>query len=333
VHLGRHFDIAAFAAVALFFVQWSSIMSNDLRHEPQQLSIARRRFMQTAMAGAGLLGLSRLGIAAPTPPPSIPPTQGVRSTKSNARDQDILNFALNLEYLEAEFYSIAATGQRLKVYDDVGSDLPGLGTVTGGRKVTFTTPIVRDLANELYQDELAHVRFLRKATTKSIPRASIDLEGSFTAAARAAGLVGPNDTFDPYANENNFLLASFIFEDVGVTAYKGAAKLIFNGDILEAAAGLLSVEAYHAGAIRVLLAERGLGPQSNAISTVRDSVDGSTDDDQGVLNTDGTFNIVPTDANGLTFSRTPGQVLSTVYFSPTAEKGGFFPDGVLGRIQ
>jgi hypothetical protein len=41
-------------------------------------------------------------------------------------------------------------------------------------------------------------------------------------------VIGRNQQFDPYANEVNFLLAAYVFEDVGVTAYKGAAPIIDN---------------------------------------------------------------------------------------------------------
>ena len=313
-----------------------------------KLNLARRRFLQTAMAGAGILGMSRMGLGADKAAAAsdVPPTQGLRTGKSKQRDQDILNFALNLEYLEAEFYLLAATGAGLTIQDS-GSDLGPVGATTGGKKVTFATPLIQQYANEIAADELAHVRFLRVATAKSVAKPAIDLTNSFTAAARALGLVSATETFDAFANENNFLLASYIFEDVGVTAYKGAAPLISQAAILEAAAGLLAVEAYHAGLLRGVLASRAslianagstqppvtIGQAANAISDFRDSVDGSVDDDQGILNPDGTANIVPTDANGLAFSRTPGQVLAITYFSKTAESGGFFPAGINGRIK
>ncbi len=134
------------------------------------------------------------------------------------------------------------------------------------------------------------------------------------------------------ANETNFLLAAFIFEDVGVTAYKGAARFIQNKDYLEAAAGLLAVEAYHAGEIRTILFSRGFLVEAKKISDLRDSVDGSSDLDQPLSLPSSEANIVPTDDNGLAFSRSPEQVLKIVYLGGMA-RGGFFPVGVNGAIR
>jgi len=136
-----------------------------------------------------------------------------------------------------------------------------------------------------------------------------------------------------YANEQNFLLAAFIFEDVGVTAYKGAAPLISNKTYLSAAAGILAAEAYHAGLIRTSLYNMGLQAPAGKISDARDSLDGPSDLDQGI-SLNGGSNIVPLDENGIAFGRTPGQVLNIVYLTPKAvTKGGFFPDGVNGALN
>ena len=260
-------------------------------------------------------------------------TSLVPSTASAAPigDGDILNFALNLEYLEAEFYLRAATGKGLPANQIGGTGTPG--AVTGGRKVTFPTKAFGEYAREIAEDEANHVRFLRSALgAGAVARPAIDLDQAFTTAARAAGLIGAGQKFDAFANETNFLLAAFIFEDVGVTAYKGAARLITSKDVLEAAAGLLAVEAYHAGEIRTLLYGLGLFPAARAISDARDSLDGSADRDQGIKRTEGA-NIIPTDPNGLAFSRSAAQVLSIVYLGGSGSGFGFFPARLNGAIK
>jgi len=308
----------------------------------------RRKFIKVASAAtAAAAGASVLAacdgkndefnpIITPTPTPSPAPIT----------DADVLNFALNLEYLEAQFYSFAATGSGLSA-----SLLTGTGTqgsVTGGRRVNFVDPLVAQYAREIAADEVAHVAFLRRAigsTAVSQPAIDIgtDPNGAFSSAARAAGLIGANASFDPYSSDENFLLGAYIFEDVGVTAYKGASPLITNKTFLEAAAGILAAEAYHAGLVRTVLYRKGIATPAlvdgtEAISNARDSLDGSSDLDQGVRATGSgasiASNIVPTDASGVAFSRSAGQVLNIAYLNKLAtDRGGFFPAGVNGSIR
>ena len=319
----------------------------------------RREFLMTsARAGVGVAGLAALAACsdnddndnntgtapAPAPAPTTPPPIG---------DADILNFALNLEYLEAQFYSFAATGAGLPTNLLTGVGI--LGAVRGGAAVPFTDPEVRRYANEIAADERAHVTFLRAqlgGSAVALPEIDIGVTATsaFSNAARAAGLIGAGQSFNVYANDINFLLGAYIFEDVGVTAFKGAAPLLANRTFVEASAGILAVEAYHAGLIRTALAGRGvatpiiangptIGAATTGISNARDALDGSTDLDQGIVGTfppatNATLNIVPTDANAIAFSRTAGQTLNIVYLNSAAvTAGGFFPNGVNGRIN
>lgn len=204
--------------------------------------------------------------------------------------------------------------------------------------MTFATPAIEDYANEIAADELAHVKFLRSALTAAgvqpAARPAIDLKNSFDSAAAVAGI--STTGFDPFADEMSFLFGAFIFEDVGVTAYKGASRLLTNKDLLEAAAGILAVEAYHAAIIRATLFRIGGAALDvvQKISDVRDAVDGSTDLDQGLV-VGGHANLVPTDANGIAFSRTTRQVLNIVLLNDNDNNhtGGFFPSGLNGAVR
>lgn len=297
--------------------------TDQVSQPPKSLDIkkGRRAFIQALGLGAVGAALLRTGV---TP-----------AMSQAISDLDIANFALNFEYLGAEFYLRASVGQGLTDAEVNGSGT--LGPVSGGRQIAFATRYIGNFANELARDERAHVQSLRATIVNvlggtPIARPAIDLAFAFTLAARAAGLAGPNDIFDPYANENNFLQAAFIFEDVCVTALAGAAPLISNKTFLANASGFLATESYQAGAIRAFLYSRNFLQQAGQISAARDAVDGPQVDDQGIGDT-ATINITPTDVDGLVFARTPQQVLRVAYLNANGTPTGFFPNGVNGTIR
>ena len=283
---------------------------------------SRRGFI----AGVGVVGATAMlaGCGDSTKPLPTP------TPKPGITDADILNFALNLEYLEAEFYLRAATGQGLSSAD-AGS---GAGAVTGGSVVTFPTPTLQQYAFEIAQDELNHVRFLRKALgSAAVARPAIDLTNSFNGLAMAAGI---GSTFNPFADPNSFLVGAFVFEDVGVTAYHGAAGLLTDKTNLGAAAGIMAVEAYHAAEIRALIYVHSVSNPSdpfladaNKVSALRATLGGGNETAISATS------IVAADTtNAIAFERTTDQVLHIVYAAAAgvATKGGFFPNGLNGKI-
>ncbi len=125
--------------------------------ETQKLDaiIASRRSMLMgagALAAASLVGGSKEAAAAVPAAPT---------------DIQILNFALNLEYLEAQFYTIATEGVTAdKSTKGSPIALPtGSGTVTfrAGAKTTFTSAAVSAYAIETALEERKHVLFLQSA--------------------------------------------------------------------------------------------------------------------------------------------------------------------------
>lgn len=234
-------------------------------------------------------------------------TKGVAQTPPGPTDVDILNFALNLEYLEAEFYTYATTGKGISQAGVAVTGGGASGATTGGGQVTFNDNIIQNMALELAQDERTHVTLLQGAIAAlggtAIAKPAINL-----------GALGIG-----FGNVNDFLTVARIFEDIGVTAYGGAAPLIQNKLILGYAARILAVEALHAGAIRLQVARSGIATKP----------------------LDGADHIPPpsgnlyftTDSNALTEVRTPQQVLYLAYNAANATSGGFFPSGVNGTLN
>ena len=142
-------------------------------------------------------------------------------------------------------------------------------------------------------------------------------------------------THDPFADEISFFLGGMLFEDVGVTGYKGATPLIQDKELQEDIAGVLAVEAYHMGMARSLLFQAGdeAREAANAITEARGELNGMPEIEQGI-EVNGHANFVPSDDRGIAFSRTPQQVLQIGYVTPETgvSSSGFFPDGVNGDL-
>jgi hypothetical protein len=258
-------------------------------------SVSRRAFAQRVMAAG--VATAGLGIFSNT----------TAWAQGGPSDVDILNFALNLEYLEAEFYTMATAGRTIL---DIGIDVSGqgnLGATTGGGVVAMSDR-VKETAVQVATDEQMHVRFLRTALgNAAIAKPAINLE--------ALGL--------GFRNETEFITLARAFEDVGVTAYGGAAPLIQNREILGAAARIALTEAQHASVFRYFVFERGL------VVPALDPIDVRPQSRSG----DGrAFNVT---TEGLTPVRTPAQVLRIVFANQSngISRGGFFPEGVNGTIN
>jgi hypothetical protein len=298
-----------------------------VKRRPVPLSnnqISRRTFFQGASVAAGALiaGCSS-GSSSSTTSPTSPTTP----TTPTLTDSDYLNYALNLEYLEAEFYLRAATGSGLGAADSGNAT----SKTTGGTQVPGLTMVQSEYLYEIAQNELDHVRFLRSAlATAAVAAPAIDLTNSFNALASAAGL---GSSFNPFSSYSNFLIGAFIFEDVGVTAYHGAAKLLTSKTNLTAAAEIHAVEAYHAASVRsqIVLAGSTLVATANAVEGVRAMLGGGM---ETTLSATGIVAADPT--NSIGYERTPDQVLHIVYGTgggAGVKSGTFYPAGMNGNIS
>ena len=153
-------------------------------------------------------------------------------------DVGILNYAYALEQIEAAFYT--------KIFESPYANI---------------TPSESALLADIRDHEIAHREFFKTALMGgAIPTLTLDFS-SINFSSREA-----------------VLGAAKTFEDLGVTAYNGAGKLIMNPDYLVLAGKIVSVEARHAAYIRDLI-NNGSFADSTAI-----------------------------DANGLDLARTPAEV-------------------------
>ncbi|KAK8111861.1 twin-arginine translocation pathway signal [Apiospora kogelbergensis] len=182
--------------------------------------------MPSIMRTAGLLaGLAALATALPAQPKFTPRQEAIyeltkRQTAAEAalglQDVDILQFALTLEWLEGTFYQ-----QGFAKFKD--SEFAALG---------LNAAQIADL-KQVGQTELEHVGLLQSAIAQAGVKPVQPCEYNF-GFTDAKGMVG----------------TAAVLENVGVSAYLGAAPLLSDPKILATAGSILTIEARHQTFIR-----------------------------------------------------------------------------------
>ena len=318
---------------------------NELIQEVLSKSTNRRSLLRTlATASAAVTAAATMSGVADA------------QTTSGPSAVDVLQFALNLEYLEAEFYCLGAFGKTIDKQFGVG--ITGSGTagatttpltnlIAIGSPVSFSQGVFGSV-QAITADEVNHVILLRTALTAAgvtpVAKPAINLDAFYPLGLSIASQAG-------------FLIHARIFEDLGVSAYGGAAQFLAGTPYLTTAARILAVEGEHVGNLREQIARLGIStsaapidaadilpPQSANVNAVLNA--SSYASAGSMVNFFSTNSVIaPNGAsltgNGLTAIRTPGQVLYAAYGvafassfpTNTVNGGGFFPAGVNGNLK
>lgn len=279
-------------------------MSKRIIEEVVAASSNRRKFLKTL--GVATAAVTAMGVGAPE--------AEAQSSGPTATELAVLNFALNLEYLEAEFYTYGQYGYGIEQFGigvsgvASGGNNPSGGITSNGTKVTLSNSLVFTpaITAEIGSDERAHVVLLRSFLgTLAIAKPNINLN--------ALGF--------GFGSEGEYLSLARIFEDIGVSAYAGAAYLLTTPFVIQTAARILATESLHVGTLHTQIA------RLNVTTPVLDGAD-LVPPPVGAQNQYLPINI----SNGLPALRSVPQVLALAYGGVGLTQGGFFPLGINGAF-
>ncbi|KAL0299847.1 UNVERIFIED_CONTAM: Desiccation-related protein PCC13-62 [Sesamum calycinum] len=194
-------------------------------------------------------------------------------------------------------------------------------------------------------------RWAIQSTVRGFPRPLLNISAeSFATVINQAFGQPLRPPFDPYANDINYLIASYLIPYVGLTGYVGANPNLQSTKAKSLVAGLLGVESGQDAVIRTLLYERAslkvrpypftVAEFSTKISNLRNKLGKEGVKDEGLIvepaaGAEGRIsgNVLSADKDSLAYARTPEEVLRIVYGSGQANvTGGFYPRGGNGRI-
>jgi hypothetical protein len=268
-------------------------------------------------------------------------SNSVAVTTASTAQIDMLNFALNVKYLQATFYSFIAKGTDL-----TGSAVTNSGPITGGTAALSFAGItgvtnaqqITDMLNEIYYDEKNHV-----STLMSL----LGISAVFRPAINLAGFGAVTAT--------NALSIARLLEDVGVTVYAGIIGSLSSSDIT-LLGQIMGADSLHAGILRLTALQNPtiaayikadtldvapFDPGVAATSAAGPNASG------GFFATAGATTATTAYPAGFAFTRTISQALAILFGTETATgsttsvtvaaigttSGGFFPNGVNGNLN
>ncbi|KAL2534734.1 hypothetical protein Adt_08085 [Abeliophyllum distichum] len=242
--------------------------------------------------------------------------------------------------------SSSAALMPLRLKYSIAPNLTGGGPRPIGTKLANLSPFIRDVILQFGYQEVGHLRAIKR-TIPGFPRPLLNLSAESFATIMNNAFERPLwPPFDPYANDINFLLASYAIPYVGLTGYVGTIPNLQSSTARSLVAGLLGVEAV----LRLLLYEHALekvvpyeitvAEFTNRISNLRNKLGNAGVKDEGLIvnplqGAEGIYkgNVLVGDQSSLSYGRTPEEILRIVYGTgKETTPGGFYPNGAAGRI-
>ncbi|KAK6286167.1 hypothetical protein POUND7_012346 [Theobroma cacao] len=278
-----------------------------------------------------------------------------------ADDKARIQFAQNLEFLETEFFMNGTRGEGLGAY--APEFAKGGPPPIGAKKANLDPLLVESSRNLVIRKlvisgtspsfQIIRCLLWQAIVTKvgGIPRPLLDTSSENFAKLfdKAVGYC-LDPPFDPYANTNNFLLASYAIPYVGLEGYVGTIPFLHNYTSRKLVASLLGVESGQDAVLRALLYEKAcekvepyditVADFTNMISGLRNKLANCGIKDEGLIvplelgaENRTTGNVLSADTNSLSYARTPPEILRMVYGDGDEHKpGAFFPEGANGNI-
>ncbi|OVA04303.1 hypothetical protein BVC80_1395g9 [Macleaya cordata] len=280
-------------------------------------------------------------------PPPCGPTYPPDAIPIHPGDIDLMQFPLNLEHLEADYFLYGSLGYGL---DKVAPELVMGGPPPKGAMKANLDNLTRNIITEFGYQEVGHLRAI-KSTVGGFPRPLLDLSaGNFAKVIDNAFGYHLDPPFDPYANSINYMLSSYVIPYVGLTGYVGTNPFLIGYITKRLLGGLLGVESGQDAVIRMYLYERAkelVHPYNHTvaeftirISNLRNQLGMCGLKDEGIIvplelgaENRTCSNVLSADFSSLSYGRTAAEILRIVYGTGSEHvPGGFFPHGGDGRI-